>query len=187
MRKVISPLAAVFPLTGGLVVPNRDLAAAHAVPSPKCDFMTGGGFVIAAGDTAGGFPSPTRLNFGAHGGCKKEDAARTSATIDGQTVTQPNGFFWGNVNYLDHQLTPAFHMHGDPKTVIGYLCGDPSCPSPPEREACGFGVTATGATAKKEGGTSTWSDGEVVLYRWARRDVAQPGAGKDQSRMRIPH
>src|SRR2546428_12295238 len=93
MRKVIS-LLAVFLLTGGLVVLNRGITAAHQVP-PPCDFMTGGGYII---DTFGVFPG--RLNFGAHGGCKKEDAARTSATINGQTVTQPDnvGFFCGNVN-----------------------------------------------------------------------------------------
>lgn len=68
---------------------------AHPVPAP-CDFITGGGWVIA--------DSGAKVNFGAHGGCK-------------------NGAFWGHVNALDHSSSPPGHLKST--RITGYLM-DPS-------------------------------------------------------------
>lgn len=164
MRNVISWLL-IFLLTGGLVVVARDVVSAHGVPQPKCDFMTGGGWVFKGAN----FTEP-RANFGAHGGCKNEA-------------------FWGNVNFLDHTLIPAFHMHGDSKMVTGYLCGDingncSAAPFPTERDTCGWGRIVKGGLITSDGGLSTWSDGETVFYRWSGKDVGEPG-GSDTFGIRI--
>lgn len=73
-------------------------AQAHFVPAP-CDFITGGGWVIAN--------SGAKVNFGAHGGCK-------------------NGAFWGHVNVLDHTTTPPGHLKST--RITGYLM-DPELPN----------------------------------------------------------
>jgi hypothetical protein len=66
-------------------------AQAHFVPAP-CDFITGGGWVIA--------DSGAKVNFGAHGGCK-------------------NGAFWGHVNVVDHTYNPPGHLRST--RITGYL------------------------------------------------------------------
>ena len=71
---------------------------AHYVPAP-CDFITGGGWIIA--------DSGDKLNFGAHGGCK-------------------NGAFWGHVNALDHSTNPPGHLKST--RITGYLM-DPAYPN----------------------------------------------------------
>jgi len=73
-------------------------AQAHSVPAP-CDFITGGGWVIAN--------SGAKVNFGAHGGCK-------------------NGAFWGHVNALDHSSNPPGHLKST--RITGYLM-DPALPN----------------------------------------------------------
>jgi hypothetical protein len=73
-------------------------AQAHFVPAP-CDFITGGGWVIA--------DSGAKVNFGAHGGCK-------------------NGAFWGHVNVLDHSSSPTGHFKST--RITGYLM-DPEFPN----------------------------------------------------------
>ena len=73
-------------------------AKAHFVPAP-CDFITGGGWVIA--------DSGAKVNFGAHGGCK-------------------NGAFWGHVNVLDHSSSPPGHLKST--RITGYLM-DPALPN----------------------------------------------------------
>lgn len=92
MRRLIPTLfAALLALAAGPV-------RAHFVPAP-CDFITGGGFVIA--------DSGANVNFGAHGGCK-------------------NGAFWGHVNVVDHSYNPPGHM--DSTEITGYLM-DPAVPN----------------------------------------------------------
>ena len=73
-------------------------AQAHFVPAP-CDFITGGGWVIA--DTG------AKVNFGAHGGCK-------------------NGHFWGHVNAVDHSPINGGHLRST--RITGYLM-DPAFPN----------------------------------------------------------
>ena len=73
-------------------------AQAHFVPAP-CDFITGGGWVIA--------DSGAKANFGSHGGCK-------------------NGAFWGHVNVLDHATNPPGHLKST--RITGYLM-DPAFPN----------------------------------------------------------
>lgn len=73
-------------------------AQAHFVPAP-CDFITGGGWVIA--------DSGAKVNFGSHGGCK-------------------NGAFWGHVNALDHSTNPPGHLKST--RITGYLM-DPAFPN----------------------------------------------------------
>ena len=73
-------------------------ASAHFVPAP-CDFITGGGWVVA--------DSGAKVNFGSHGGCK-------------------NGAFWGHVNVVDHSFNPPGHFKST--TITGYLM-DPAFPN----------------------------------------------------------
>ena len=73
-------------------------AKAHFVPAP-CDFITGGGWVIA--------DSGAKVNFGAHGGCK-------------------HGAFWGHVNVVDHTYNPPGHLRST--RITGYLM-DPEFPN----------------------------------------------------------
>jgi hypothetical protein len=73
-------------------------AQAHFIPAP-CDFITGGGWVIA--------DSGAKANFGSHGGCK-------------------NGEFWGHVNVLDHSTNPPGHLKST--RITGYLM-DPALPN----------------------------------------------------------
>jgi hypothetical protein len=73
-------------------------AQAHFTPAP-CDFITGGGWVIA--------DSGAKANFGAHGGCK-------------------NGAYWGHVNVLDHTSSPPGHLKST--RITGYLM-DPEFPN----------------------------------------------------------
>lgn len=92
MRRLIPVLfAALLALAAGS-------ARAHFVPAP-CDFITGGGWVIA--------DSGANVNFGAHGGCK-------------------NGAFWGHVNVVDHSYNPPGHL--DSTEITGYLM-DPAIPN----------------------------------------------------------
>lgn len=159
MRNVISWLV-VFLLTGGLVIVARDVASAHAVPQPKCDFMTSGGWVITS--------LGARANFGAHGGCK-------------------HGAFWGNMNFLDHGITSPFHVHGDPKLVTGYLTPSPTGDTTePERDTCGYGRIVKGGFIASDSpyGPFFWSDGEPIRYRWSGRDNGEPG-GDDRFGIRV--
>ncbi len=70
-------------------------------PSPPCDFVTGGGWIV-------GTPSGAKANFGVAGGIK-------------------NGAFWGHLNYIDH----GTGMHVKATAVTGYSFdvdhGDPDC------------------------------------------------------------
>jgi hypothetical protein len=96
MRNVICSLvAAPLALLGASLS-----SPAHAwfIPAP-CDFITGGGWVIA--------DSGAKVNFGAHGGCK-------------------NGAFWGHVNVLDHSYNPPGHLRST--RITGYLF-DPANPN----------------------------------------------------------
>lgn len=122
---VLMSLLTVVLMLGGIAVRPPQVADAHAVPVP-CDFITGGGWVIA--------DSGEHANFGAHGGCK-------------------NGAFWGNVNFVDHTVRPGFHVHGDSKMVTGYLTPDAGgSPVPPERDICGIGRIVKGGMSGFESG-----------------------------------
>jgi hypothetical protein len=95
MRRTIYTLVAMLLLAGALATGS---AHAHFVPAP-CDFITGGGWVIA--------DSGAKVNFGAHGGCK-------------------NGAFWGHVNVVDHTYNPPGHLRST--RITGYLM-DPEFPN----------------------------------------------------------
>ena len=65
-----------------------------AQPTPRCDSISGGGFVIT---------NETEANFGAHGGCK-------------------DGVFWGHVNFVDHGGylgTTPYHVRS--VEITGYI------------------------------------------------------------------
>jgi hypothetical protein len=109
-RRTIHTLMAVpLALAGALATGT---AHAHFVPAP-CDFITGGGWVI--GDEG------TKVNFGAHGGCK-------------------NGAFWGHVNVVHHAYNPPAHLKST--RITGYLM-DPAFPN--ARDICGEGEVDGGA------------------------------------------
>jgi hypothetical protein len=87
--------ATVLVLAGAFAA---SVVEAHFVPAP-CDFITGGGWVIA--------DSGAHVNFGSHGGCK-------------------NGAFWGHVNVVDHSSSPPGHLKSI--RITGYLM-DPAFPN----------------------------------------------------------
>src|SRR5687768_2284512 len=89
MRKTIHTLSAIsLAVAGALTTPS---AQAHFIPAP-CDFITGGGFVFEN--------DGSRVNFGAHGGCK-------------------HGAFWGHVNVVHHGFNPPAHLKST--EITGYL------------------------------------------------------------------
>lgn len=96
MARAIYSLCVIPLALAGTLAANS--ARAHFVPAP-CDFITGGGWVIAN--------SGAKVNFGSHGGCK-------------------NGAFWGHVNVLDHSTNPPGHLKST--RITGYLM-DPVFPN----------------------------------------------------------
>ena len=70
-------------------------APLSAQPPPRCDFISGGGYVITDHDA--------KANFGSHAGCK-------------------NGAFWGYFNYVDHGgalETAPYHVSS--LAITGYF------------------------------------------------------------------
>lgn len=96
MLKSIHALYAMSLVLAGALTAGS--ANAHFVPAP-CDFITGGGWVVA--------DSGAKVNFGSHGGCK-------------------NGAFWGHVNVVDHSTNPPGHLKST--RITGYLM-DPAFPN----------------------------------------------------------
>lgn len=96
MRRTIYTLVATLLALMGALAAGP--ARAHFIPAP-CDFITGGGWVLA--------DSGAKVNFGSHGGCK-------------------NGAFWGHVNVLDHSFNPPGHLKST--RITGYLM-DPAFPN----------------------------------------------------------
>ncbi len=92
MWKVARSFMVAAVAAAGLVIASAPLSAQ---PTPRCDFITGGGFVIT-NDGA-------NANFGSHAGCKKRA-------------------FWGHFNYVDHggvlETTP---YHVSSLAITGYL------------------------------------------------------------------
>jgi hypothetical protein len=122
MRRTIHTLIAIpLALAGALTAGS---AYAQVV---ICDFITGGGWVIADNDI-----DPTReerVNFGAHAGCRR-------------------GAFWGHVNVVDHsfQVDPNTGERGKFKSTEITAYFRPVDPNAHERtrDICGRGVV-TGA------------------------------------------
>lgn len=112
LRRVVALLTmATLVVMVLLLIP--DGAGGHGVPQPKCDFITGGGWVVTDGGAKG--------TYGAHGGCKHED-------------------FWGHVNYVDHNTSPGFHVRST--EITGYLSPS-GLTSDPERDICAIGVVVS--------------------------------------------
>jgi hypothetical protein len=124
--KFVSPLLAGGLLVAVLLFRDTPVARAHIVPSPSCDFTTGGGFVIT--------DNGNHANFGLVAGCK------------------PDRFF-GHVNFVDHDTTGYFAgLHVSSDQILAYYdscittCGLP--PGQTYRDICGTADTNLFGTVK---------------------------------------
>lgn len=100
MRRVVCILgvtALALVLTGG--------SASGDGNHKKCDFLTGGGWIIT---TASGTHPPAKANFGVGGGCKHGSPT------------------WGHLNYIDHGM--GLHVHWTSITAYLFFRQDPPDP-----------------------------------------------------------